>query len=1300
LTATAISAALAGDAPAAAPPLDRENPWPGPEAFREVDAQFFFGRERQRDALVRLILASRLVVLYGRSGLGKTSLLRAGVFPRLRDNLQLPVYIRLQLPSPTGAPAVSGLREQVKAAIEAAAARGGIECPTLDAQSTLWEWFFRSEARFFNERSRRVRPVLVFDQFEEAFTHGHASPALSRTTGQFLDELMDLIRGSAPATLTAQFEEEPGRARAFTPDRDACGIVLSLRQEFLAELLRLMRMPTLLDQRFELSGMTQADAENVVTQAGGDLIGPGVAQRIATFVVAARRGVEDQTTDESTVDPAILSIFCRELNLTRKERQQPRITADLVAGTQDAIIADFYRRGVQDVAPEVRRFVEEHLVTQSGYRNSAALDEALATPGITSEVLERLIERRLVRIDGAGPRARVELTHDVLIDPIVASRTLRRLGEKQESARREAAKKRKRILIPLLFVALVALAWQYRNSRREAERNLAAAHIQRAVGLMSAGQRRPGLSYIVRALEVDSENEAARGFALSAILHLNWPLPQLSIDHTAPVRFAAFDLGGTRVVTLSGDSTVRAWSAADGHALGERLPHGGEVFLVRWHPERPFLLTAARDGHARLWDVDKGGATGDYVHAGSAVTAAAIAASSRVATAGDDGTLRLWNPGAARPIPTRSLIRVVEFDRTAQQVAGAADDRSVSVWDTRTGVLRAHFTGHGDSVVAVQFAADGQRLLTASRDGTARVWDVASRKPVFVLHHDGAVVSAQFSTDGTRIVTGSDDRTARIWDARTGTQLGRTLVHGAPVASAVFSPEGARVLTASGSEARVWDVLSGTAVSEPIGFERTIRSATFSPDGLHVLTASDDMTATVWDVRTGMEAPPTYHGPCSDPQVAPFAPDGLRLAILCGEATLWSWQTATGQVGERQLDVPGATLASMEGPPAALVVIAGAEAAVIARLDTGAPVATLPHPRLAPGAAALSPDSRLALTVGDDRSLRTWDASKGTALAAWSAPAEIESVHFNVDGSRIVTASREGSLGVFDPHTGRSLSAVRLPLNENEVLRDARLSADGTRALTLSSSSGSSRAALWDVGGGTRIADLSDPVQQVQFAPDGSVALTLGAAPQLWDADNGRLRATLTAEDAAPILATFSRDGRRLVTAHVNGHFMVWDVATGQPATPPLSFGNAPPSARVLVRMAPDGQSFAAVAEPGTVRVWHVPTGAPNEGRRVARLLEVITGYRFNESGAVERVRDPAGTLATARADHTRHGGILDAVRDWTFADRSARTISPFSAVSTEEYVRRQLASGNGDAVSDARLLFPWHAGLKPPAPY
>jgi roadblock/LC7 domain-containing protein len=153
-------------------------------------------------------------------------------------------------------------------------------------------------------------------------------------------------------------------------------------------------------------------------------------------------------------------------------------------------------------------------------------------------------------------------------------------------------------------------------------------------------------------------------------------------------------------------------------------------------------------------------------------------------------------------------------------------------WPVVTGAMK-----HGGWVSSAQFSADGQRVVTASWDQTARVWDAATGKTLSEpMKHDGAVWSAEFSADGQRVVTASSDKTARVWDAATGKALSEPMKHDGAVQSAEFSPDGQRVVTASNQTARVWDAATGKALGEPMKHDAMVYSAQFSPDGQRVVT--------------------------------------------------------------------------------------------------------------------------------------------------------------------------------------------------------------------------------------------------------------------------------------------------------------------------------------------------------------------------------------------------------------------------------------------------------------------------------
>jgi hypothetical protein len=431
--------------------VDAENPWPGLLSFREVDEPFFRGRTFESEALVRLVDRQRLSVLFGLSGLGKSSLLRAGVFPRVRQQNILPVYIRFDFSAEA-----PGIAAQTKATIAREAMASGVEAPPARNGETLWEYFHRQDADFWDRRNRPVLPLLVLDQFEEFFTLGRRDSAAAAASDTFLAELGDLVEGRCPAALKARLDADPAQAREFSFGKHRYKVLLGLREDFLPELEGLRERVGLFTlNRMRLRRMNGEAALQVVSQAR-DLVAPDVAERIIRFVAVSEKG--EIPLSELLVEPALLSVVCRELNNKRRERGEPKITAGLLEGSQKMILSDFYERSVADLGPGVRAFMEERLLTVSGFRNSEALENALGWPGVSREAIERLVERRLVRIEDRAGVPRLELTHDLLTGVIGTSRDRRRAREAQERERRALAQLRRsqRVAAGFLFLSLLA----------------------------------------------------------------------------------------------------------------------------------------------------------------------------------------------------------------------------------------------------------------------------------------------------------------------------------------------------------------------------------------------------------------------------------------------------------------------------------------------------------------------------------------------------------------------------------------------------------------------------------------------------------------------------------------------------------------------------------------------------------------------------------------------------------------------------------------------------------------------------
>ncbi|MGH8567974.1 MAG: tetratricopeptide repeat protein, partial [Gammaproteobacteria bacterium] len=407
--------------------LDADNPFPGLLPFEERDASFFFGRDAEMADLFERVRRETLTVLFGRSGLGKTSLLRAGVFPMLREAGLLPIPVRLDFSERGGA-----LRVQVQAAIVEVIAAQGIETSPPGAEQSLWEYFHATH--FWGAGNRLLTPVLVFDQFEELFTLGQGDGRI----GPFITELADLIENYIPASVRARVEAS-GEPLAFGYEQQNYRVVVGLREDYLPDLEALRGpIPSLGRNRVRLAHLDGRNALQAIVKPAPDLVSREVAAHIVRYV-AGQPGVEHEAEGDIEfleIDPAILSLACRELNERRRAAGLPVITTELLAGARERILPDFYEQGFRDLPKAVRELVEDRLITGSGHRRAEALDDVLRLPGVTEEAIARLVDRRLLRREERLGIPCIELSHDVLSGVVRESRDARHAAELRGKHRR------------------------------------------------------------------------------------------------------------------------------------------------------------------------------------------------------------------------------------------------------------------------------------------------------------------------------------------------------------------------------------------------------------------------------------------------------------------------------------------------------------------------------------------------------------------------------------------------------------------------------------------------------------------------------------------------------------------------------------------------------------------------------------------------------------------------------------------------------------------------------------------------
>ena len=421
--------------------VDAEHPWLGLASFSEETRGYFYGREEEVAELCRRVQRKQLTILFGQSGLGKTSILRAGIVPRLRPEGYCPVYVRIDYSPESPVPT-----EQIKQAIFRATQSAGAwtQPGTAVSGESLWEFLHHRDDVLRDASGKTLIPLLIFDQFEELFTLAQSDDFGRKRAAQFIEDLSDLVENRAPKALEAKMDADESAVEGFDFTRSDYRILIALREDYLAHLEGLKgTMPSISQNRMRLARMTGAQASSAVIKPGGKLVSEEVAGSIVRFVAG---GAELANAE---VEPALLSLICRELNNARIAQKRNEISADLLAGSRDNILTEFYERALADQPAGVRQFIEDNLLTESGHRESLAeerVQKGLAAAGAPADSLATLVNRRLLRIEERLDVRRVELTHDVLTGVVRASRDVRLEREARAEAERKLAAQRDREL--------------------------------------------------------------------------------------------------------------------------------------------------------------------------------------------------------------------------------------------------------------------------------------------------------------------------------------------------------------------------------------------------------------------------------------------------------------------------------------------------------------------------------------------------------------------------------------------------------------------------------------------------------------------------------------------------------------------------------------------------------------------------------------------------------------------------------------------------------------------------------------
>jgi WD40 repeat protein len=898
-----------------------DSPYRGLSAFEEQDAPFFFGREADAAQVLKrmskLANEAGLLVVSGISGAGKSSLMRAGVLPRLRGIGLASMPEAASWPCLIFAPSHAPLDELAIRVGALAGTDSGTIRRSLHTDPSGFALTARQAALTQSDRRGETgnvsppeshRLLLIIDQFEQLFT-------------QCSDD--EQRQAFITALHAAASPSGPGRA-------PAAMIVLAVRADFEARCAEYQQLADPIRDRFLLTSMTGRQLRMAITEPAknaGSSVDADLAEVLLREISSQQRSPDATSRPGAIFGAGVLPLLSHALDQAWRNRAGDVLT-----------LADYERVG------GIERAIADS--AQRAFNGLSRAQQAVARQVFTRLNAATLPGTALLTSDGT-----VALSPDGKILAVSYGGVVQLwdiANRKQLGASLKAP-----------YGGADALAFSS-DGRTLAVAGYDTGDAGNIVDLWDMATRRlEGHLAVDNLLQVNmmAFGPGAKTLAVAAIAGQAAVLDlatgrQSAVINTGQVLASAFSPDGT-TLAVSGDGGVtRLWNLTTGRLAGGPL-HTGVAEALAFSPDGRTLAAGGYGGTARLWDITTGKqtgpvfgnaaiqslafspdgkilATGDYYgavqlwdvatgselcdpltgHTGAVIWAAFSSDGKTLITNSSDGTTRLWNvtvatndpDGGPQLFPSRVGAPVsLAFSPDGMTLAIAAYSGTVQLWDMAGG---NPVSRHLDTTAAtsVAFSPDGKTLAIGTWDGTVQLWSTATGRRIASVRGSVEIGSVAFSPDG-KTLAAADTQGAQLWDVASRKPTWLFRIPNGPV-SVAFSPDGKTLAAiASGDTVRLWQVATRKPINGPLAAATAINAIAFSPDGKTLGTGAYNGTMQLWDVATGQKDGAPFTGNTGPVEAVAFSPDGKTLATGAEDGTARLWDVATRQeIGTPFLD--------------------------------------------------------------------------------------------------------------------------------------------------------------------------------------------------------------------------------------------------------------------------------------------------------------------------------------------------------------------------------------------------------------